>query len=196
MKKQIALICGLLCAALLVFGFVGAANAFTVQTDGSTVTDILNLEIIFEQGGSPTLYNVAFVNSTPGELYGKYPNNSFPFDDAVQTSIAANTVNREVLNSNALEYLTVGPSADVSLSRYLVSFDAYDNQGIIEYLSFGGVRTVTGTGPQWSRTSDFPTENQGFIYADFTVVPIPGAVWLLGSGLLGVIGFRRKRPKT
>ena len=27
------------------------------------------------------------------------------------------------------------------------------------------------------------------------VVPIPGAVWLLGSGLLGVIGFRR-RSKT
>ena len=25
------------------------------------------------------------------------------------------------------------------------------------------------------------------------VVPIPGAVWLLGSGLLGLIGFRRKR---
>ncbi len=25
------------------------------------------------------------------------------------------------------------------------------------------------------------------------VVPIPGAVWLLGSGLLGLLGFRRKR---
>lgn len=28
---------------------------------------------------------------------------------------------------------------------------------------------------------------------DTTAVPIPGAVWLLGSGLLGLLGFRKKR---
>jgi hypothetical protein len=29
-------------------------------------------------------------------------------------------------------------------------------------------------------------------YADFTVVPIPAAVWLLGSGLIGLWGLRRR----
>ena len=33
------------------------------------------------------------------------------------------------------------------------------------------------------------------IYANFEVVPLPAAVWLLGSGLLGVIGFRRRSKK-
>ncbi|MCK4822507.1 DUF4465 domain-containing protein, partial [bacterium] len=31
-----------------------------------------------------------------------------------------------------------------------------------------------------------------FALDDVTTVPIPGAVWLLGSGLLGLIGIRRK----
>lgn len=28
-----------------------------------------------------------------------------------------------------------------------------------------------------------------------TMVPLPGAVWLLGSGLIGIVGFRRKKFK-
>ena len=45
------------------------------------------------------------------------------------------------------------------------------------------------------------TDSEGFSSLlfdnlDVSVVPIPGAVWLLGSGLVGVIGLRRKRPKT
>jgi hypothetical protein len=41
---------------------------------------------------------------------------------------------------------------------------------------------------------DFPGFKEGYFEVDFTVseVPIPGAVWLLGSGLIGIIGFRRK----
>ncbi len=30
---------------------------------------------------------------------------------------------------------------------------------------------------------------------DFAAVPIPGAVWLLGSGMLGLLGFNRKNKK-
>ncbi len=33
------------------------------------------------------------------------------------------------------------------------------------------------------------------IYAGTSVVPVPGAVWLLGSGLLGMVGLRRKAHK-
>ena len=32
----------------------------------------------------------------------------------------------------------------------------------------------------------------GGSWASFQVVPIPGAVWLLGSGLIGIVGIRRK----
>jgi hypothetical protein len=35
------------------------------------------------------------------------------------------------------------------------------------------------------------TEVDGF--ADVAPVPVPAAVWLLGSGVLGLLGIRRKR---
>ena len=33
------------------------------------------------------------------------------------------------------------------------------------------------------------------VYAKFNMVPIPGAVWLLGPGLIGIVGIRRKFKK-
>jgi hypothetical protein len=43
-----------------------------------------------------------------------------------------------------------------------------------------------------------PAWKNGTFYAmavhpgDVSAVPVPGAVWLLGSGLLGLIGIRKK----
>lgn len=34
-----------------------------------------------------------------------------------------------------------------------------------------------------------------FDHVAFSLVPVPGAVWLLGSGLIGIAGFRRKTAK-
>lgn len=39
------------------------------------------------------------------------------------------------------------------------------------------------------------TENDSLRVADFAVVPIPNAAWLLGSGLIGLIGLRRRVRK-
>jgi hypothetical protein len=57
-------------------------------------------------------------------------------------------------------------------------------------------------GPSWSPTSNGHQYNDGKglpLYAwavrDGDVVPIPGAIWLLGSGLIGVIGIRMKFRK-
>lgn len=35
----------------------------------------------------------------------------------------------------------------------------------------------------------------GLFGVQVTTVPVPGAVWLLGSGLVGLVGLRRKRIK-
>lgn len=40
-----------------------------------------------------------------------------------------------------------------------------------------------------------PGDHHEFSVAGVNIVPIPGAVWLLGSGLIGLIGLRRKFGK-
>lgn len=49
-----------------------------------------------------------------------------------------------------------------------------------------GIDALTGKGSLLGYTG------QSAWGADATAVPIPGAVWLLGSGLLGLMGFRKK----
>jgi len=71
-------------------------------------------------------------------------------------------------------------------------------------LSFGD--SGAGSGAQWGFLTDgiaaipFPafqyssTATSSYTYtATLAPVPVPAAIWLLGSGLLGLIGFRRKR---
>jgi hypothetical protein len=47
----------------------------------------------------------------------------------------------------------------------------------------------------WSGQGNTWTESETLTYAKFTVVPIPAAVWLLGGGLIGLLGLRRRLKK-
>jgi hypothetical protein len=58
---------------------------------------------------------------------------------------------------------------------------------------WGGMRGVTLTDgtvvTDWTTTS-----GSGFDYGSASVIPLPAAAWLLGSGLLGLAGLRRRGP--
>ena len=43
---------------------------------------------------------------------------------------------------------------------------------------------------------DFDGKGHGLNAWTVSVVPIPGAIWMLGSGLLGLIGIQRKKQDT
>jgi hypothetical protein len=57
------------------------------------------------------------------------------------------------------------------------------------------------TGEQWEWELEHWYVNDQVIYNKLgawvvaDVVPIPGAVWLLGSGLVGLVGLRKKLKK-
>lgn len=53
------------------------------------------------------------------------------------------------------------------------------------------------SGFEWIRYIRVESSGSNYVevdgFADVAAVPVPGAVWLLGSGLLGLIGVRRKK---
>jgi hypothetical protein len=105
-------------------------------------------------------------------------------------------------------FLQVGLNA----GDYRVAVSQYDNFANGPFLSNGFERQGEGnftedefgpgpgTGPFWDFTGD---QREGFWAFDIldvdtatvNVVPIPSAVWLLGSALIGLVGLKRKVRK-
>jgi len=51
---------------------------------------------------------------------------------------------------------------------------------------------ATATNPLTMQVSDFSDDNASLLVRS-TVVPVPAAVWLFGSGLIGLVGFARRK---
>jgi hypothetical protein len=92
-------------------------------------------------------------------------------------------------------------------------YGSMTNTGLFENLQNGAHWSVTEYSPDtdWAWNFNFSSGYQGLgdkeggipslLYGiavrpgDVSAVPIPGAVWLLGSGLAGLVGLRRKFRK-
>lgn len=80
------------------------------------------------------------------------------------------------------------PATDYLLARVMIEVDPLAAAG--QTFNFGWVPGLDGANEIGNLFSKESLE-YGSTYS-FQVVPIPGAVWLLGAGLLGLIGLRRK----
>jgi hypothetical protein len=56
----------------------------------------------------------------------------------------------------------------------------------------GNIHQRTPTSPDWTPPT-FATSEVGFVLTDDAVIPIPPALWLFGSGLLGLVGMARRK---
>lgn len=86
-------------------------------------------------------------------------------------------------SSSSVNNLWGGPAGDVpdpSLNWQLVSTDA-DGDGI------NGISMIDGP---------FPAFSANFNFGQVSTVPVPAAVWLFGSGLLGLIGLARRKANA
>lgn len=76
--------------------------------------------------------------------------------------------------------------------EFLFSLTGGDAAGLYGGIgSTGGVLLSGGTGFTGDFTADF--RGTGSAVADVAPIPLPAAVWLFGTGLLGLIGLGRKR---
>ncbi len=170
--------------AVLILAGSGPAES-AVILDGAYITAVED----FVYGGAT--YDVEFKYGTFNAVFGstipEFWGDSTPdihediglalcqaFNDAGhQTKII-----RDGSNATSTFYLPIGEGTNSTL---------YD---------FEGFRNDT---PPWSWSNTYTEVGKGSVlgmFAVFTPVPIPGAVWLLGSGLIGLVGVRRSFRKV
>jgi len=97
--------------------------------------------------------------------------------------------------TDALKTLTLSGTNSLGESYDRMYFDLYGayTNGASYYMV-----ATSSSGGTWRLTSDsfsFDSADLSNAYGT-TATPVPAAVWMLGSGLLGVLGFKRSRKNA
>jgi hypothetical protein len=164
------------CLALSITLSIGANAAYIVESSPGVVTGIGDLDI----GG--TSYNVDF--EAVGDTFSTFGGNEHFWADISSALTAANAVNA-ILNAQASLPLLNNNESDPD--GYIVWTGA-PNPGLDPVISFinGGAYAAFAAGGGYEPSAS----NSGTAWS---VVPIPAAVWLFGSGLIGLVGMARRK---
>jgi len=166
----------------------------TISWDESVDGDIASNSFNFDEG----------INTITGSIYVDRSTIPIPYDDdnfsfdlplgMLLTSVWLDaSMNYLDQNGDGIKWGSVQFGITNSSSAAWVSI--YPNYPIDQYV-FDAI--LPGEGPySFANASGYPQPGDAW-FVNYTVefnvaaVPIPGALWLLGSGLLGLVGFRRK----
>ncbi len=152
------------------------AQTAVVNLDGQSATSIQGLEV-----GSQ-LYDVAFYYDSYDDLNAV---NDFPFLNDFGLYQEGMNSAVDALNTAGAENFLTSNNAQISTVFYLPSASASSSWFAVNPFGTWVVAGLDANGPSSSTNAPF---------AVFTtsVVPIPAAVWLFGSALLG-LGWMRKK---
>lgn len=206
------------CAAVIAVALSGAANATTILTNeysvtanatnvgantwqfdysvtnnnqnSGTYTGLDGLTIFIPNAASVvTSTSPAPFNGSPGYWYTS-TSTGLNLGGNSSQDLAAMTGYTALIwwGADPASVYTQGSTALFSVTLSNVSVGS-NTLGLTTYLAYGGIANQQDTGNQWGNYSTFT----GTFVAPVTAVPVPSAVWLLGSGLLGLVGVARRK---
>lgn len=190
-KKMIAV--GAVMMSLLL-GASGAQAAPILIADNNVGIRILNLEV------GDTLYNVDFEFAAWPEIYGE-PIPIFDFDSQEEAQAANEAVNFVLngVNADNIDVKQVGPPQEGRATEGLPFYGIGVEYGDVN------VPYVTWIGAAFQDNLDLWIDDfltiplsgsqaidQPWMWAKFTVVPVPAAAWLFASAL-GLLAWVRRR---
>lgn len=202
--------------------FAGAAQAVNVAVNGDLETGDLTGWTTFDNNG--TIIVTSAQNNTPGGTYSLNLNASVPEGGPPSFPLAKNAnvgIGTVAANSPVtISFDLFGSLAGAGGVVFAEFFSELDGGGVSKTEILGGGPIFpTGTWtPYTFTTSTGPDVGGGVtlqlkadcganpgctvdayfdnIVIDVTAVPVPAAVWLFGSGLIGLVGVARRKLKA
>lgn len=187
-----SLAAGVLASSLLLG--TSAAQAANVELDNDdNVIRVTNLELNFDDDALDGFYNVDFITGVGSDIYGFNPA-EFDFFPAEENSAAIIQLNNTL---NLAGTVPVGAGSIGSDQYFVPAIEFNFPLPPIDIWGAFGAENLLGlwdacetnclSGITAMRPGDVHT------FAKFSAVPVPAAVWLFGSGLLGLIGVARRK---
>ncbi|MBU0768049.1 MAG: VPLPA-CTERM sorting domain-containing protein, partial [Proteobacteria bacterium] len=92
-----------------------------------------------------------------------------------------------------LDSLVYSDPSNLEISDYIWYIDFSD----ITYseLALNAIEDKSFKVQLFSNIGSITNVDSSTLSGNFNIVPIPGAIWLLGSGIIGMVGIRRKFKK-
>ena len=181
---------------LFLIGISSAQAANVILDQNDYVIRVENLELNFDYDALDGFYNVDFITGVGAGIYGSDPA-EFDFFPAEENSFAMIQLNNAL---NLADTVPVG-AGSIGSDQYFIpaieynfplppidiwgAFGAENSAGFWDACETNCLSGITAMRP-----------DDVYTFAKFSPVPVPAAVWLFGSGLLGLIGIARRKTIT
>ncbi len=182
-------------------------EAFFWDNSNQKLTMVGGYDLINGEGNTSPgdIFIDVFDQTTGIDINGQNYDYAIRFDNSGTASVYSLTSSSAYTNASVSDFQFSNP---VSLNLNGESMTAYnsayvsgldDGLGITGgshnalTLELSGLGLTTGSGFAAHFTMSCGNDNLKGSFATGNEVPIPGAIWLLGSGLFGLIGIRRRR---